>query len=591
MKLKAHGFGPNGRGDLIGTIIVLSDEGIPLGFEDTGNFSDRKRRQQFVQYCAEETGEEEGVVRAKLAQALKRLREAAPESSPASAVQEKGADALVRIIKQADVLLFHDQVGEPYAVLEEGARRVVFSLGGKDFQQWAARLGYEQLGGVPSTESGNSALKVLEGQAKFAGPEHRLGIRTTWHEGRLYYDLGDWRAVRIGPTGWEIDPKPPTLFRRFSHQKPQVEPEPGGDLHRMLDLVNLPERDQRLLYLCSLIAGLVPDIPRATIIVHGPHGSAKSHLHLFYAELLDPSEIPLLSTPRDLNEFTQNVAHRMVCFFDNISLLPHWLGDALARYATGYGFSKRRLWTDDDDFVLKARGIGGLNSINQVVTQADLLDRALVFQVPWVTDDHRIEEKELHKRFEDLRPSLLGAIFTALSRSMSTLQEVRRTRLPRMADYARWGCAAAIALGHTEEEFWRAWDGNVQTQTNEALDASPVAQAAMHLMRDRATWEGAPAELLKELSAMAEELKIDTGGKAWPKEASWVYRRLMLVEPNLAQVGIRFSRARSGVTRNIRLSTQIHLPGEDPCVCLPQDRAEPVEDKCPDCGGKREEDL
>ncbi len=564
MKLKAHGFGPNGKGDLIGTLIVLSDDGNPLGFEDTGNFSDRKRRAQFVQYCAQETGEEEEVVRAKLAQMLKLLREAAPEISLAPTTQEKGADALVRIIKQSDVFLFHDEVGEPYAVLDEGGKRLILPLEGSGFKQWTARLGYEQLGGVPSTESVNSALKVLEGQAKFSGPEHRLHIRTAWHEGHLYYDLGDWRAVRIGPSGWEIDPRPPILFRRFSHQKPQVEPVPGGDLHQILDLVNLPERELQLLYMCSLVTGLIPEIPLVAIIVHGPQGSAKSHLQLFYAELLDPSEIPLLSTPRDLAEFTQAAAHRRVLFFDNIDSLPRWLGDALSRFSTGYGFPKRRLWTNDEDFVLKARGIGGINSINQVVSQADLLDRGLVFEVPRVPDDDRLEERVLAAKFAALRPSLLGAIFTVLSRAMSTRQEVRRTRLPRMADSARWGCAAAIALGYTEEEFWGAWDSNVQTQTEEALDASPVAQAAVHLMRDRVTWAGAPAELLEELSAVAEELKIDTAGKAWPKDASWVYRRLNLVASNLAQVGIRLSRDHTGATRNIRLSTQAKLSGEAP---------------------------
>ena len=39
----------------------------------------------------------------------------------------------------------------------------------------------------------------------------------------------EWRAVRIDARGWQVIDQPPPLFRRYSHQAPQVMPEPGGE--------------------------------------------------------------------------------------------------------------------------------------------------------------------------------------------------------------------------------------------------------------------------------------------------------------------------------------------------------------------------
>ena len=75
MKLRVAGFSTNKKGDLIGTLIALSDDGDPLGFEHTGNFSRIQTRQLFVRRCVEETGHSEEVAQAVLTRVLKRLRE------------------------------------------------------------------------------------------------------------------------------------------------------------------------------------------------------------------------------------------------------------------------------------------------------------------------------------------------------------------------------------------------------------------------------------------------------------------------------------------------------------------------------------
>ena len=108
-------------------------------------------------------------------------------------------------------------------------------------------------------------------------------------------------------------------------------------------------------------------------------------------------------------------------------------------------------------------------------------------------------------------------------------------------------------MGYEPEEYWRAIQANVSRQTTEALDASVVAQAVRELMRARTDWSGTPSALLKELNHIAADQSIDVKSKAWPKDPSWVTRRLHLVEPNLAQVGIDFTATSDGNERRINL--------------------------------------
>ncbi len=199
-------------------------------------------------------------------------------------------------------------------------------------------------------------------------------------------------------------------------------------------------------------------------------------------------------------------------------------------------------------------GIGGVNGINLVVNKPDLLDRAIVYgPLERLQPQHRLEETEINQRFEQMRPYLLGAMFDALSVAMREKDHIKFSELPRLADYARWGCASAIALGCTTKQYWDALTANIQTQNLEALDASPIAQALQIFMADKSEWDGTPSKLLNKLNAIAEKEKIDTKAKQWPKDAGWLTRRMNLVLPNLADAGITYVVKHDGKSRHVEL--------------------------------------
>lgn len=362
-------------------------------------------------------------------------------------------------------------------------------------------------------------------------------------EGVFWYDLTDeeWRAVRITPDGWGIISEPPLLFRRYSHQASQVEPKQGGRLTDILKFTNLKNKEEQILFLSYLVSCFIPDIPHPIPILHGEKGSAKTTHFRILRQLLDPSAVEVLAFPHETNETIQKLSHHWTAFFDNVSAFPDWQSDILCRAVTGEGFSKRQLYSDDDDIIYSFRRCVGLNGINIAATQPDLLDRAILFRLEQITPTERREEREFWEAFNNERPFILGGVFDILSQAMGIYPSVKLDDLYRMADFTRWGYAIAEALGYDGQTFLRAYGGNIATQVEECLEASPLAIAIRGLMNEQIEWEGTPADLYSVLGNKTEALGINIKGKDWPQSVVWLSRRLNEIRSNLRAVGIEIN--------------------------------------------------
>jgi hypothetical protein len=471
--------------------------------------------------------------------------------------QESQADRLVALVTAEGVELFHDDLGDGFARVPVGEHREIWRCGSKskDFRRWLARQFWESEQKAPNSDALSAALNVIEAKARFDGEEHRLHNRVAFQEGAIWYDLADreWRAVRVTGEGWDIVAEPPILFRRYSHQRPQPEPARGGDLRDLLLFVNLRDPSGGLLLLVYVVCCFVPDIPHPIPVLHGPQGSAKTTLFRMLRGLIDPSATAVLSFPRDATELVQQFSHHWAPFYDNISSLPDWTSDLLSRAVTGEGFSKRELYSDDEDVIYQFRRCIGLNGVNVAAHKPDLLDRCILFGLEPIAPTDRRPEEEIWREFEEAWPRLLGAIFGTLCRAMALRDSVHLAALPRMADFAIWGCAIAKALGHSEEDFLAAYEGNTEARNEEALQASPVAAMVVELMEAQSEWEGTPSELLADLEKLAEEHRVNTKAAGWPKAAHSLSRRLNEVRPNLAAVGIAVATRRDGRRRVVTI--------------------------------------
>ena len=277
----------------------------------------------------------------------------------------------------------------------------------------------------------------------------------------------------------------------------------GGNIRDLLQFVNITDEGQQLLFLVLLVSYFIPNFPHPLCYVYGSQGSAKSTISKIVRKLVDPSRMEVLSLPKKEEELVQVLSHHYMLFFDNVGHISDSLGDLLCRAVTGSGFSKRQLYTDDDDVIYTIQANIGINGINLTSSKPDLLERSILFELRRVEKNKRREESKLIKDFERERPQILGSIFDVIAKGLALKSSIQVDSLPRMADFALWGCALAEAMGYTKEAFLDAYTQNIESQNDEVLGEHIEPELLRVFMADKETWTGSASELLEELRRSA----------------------------------------------------------------------------------------
>jgi hypothetical protein len=279
----------------------------------------------------------------------------------------------------ATAKLFHTPAGIAYADLTIDGHRETWPIRSPCVRAWLRRGYYKATRNVPSTPALYAAVSLLEAQAQFDGPELSVHVRVAEHDGHVYLDLADatWRAIEIGPHGWRVVEEPPVRFRRTAGLLPLPVPEQGGSIEALATLLNLSNQNDFVLVVSWLLAALRPGGPYPLLAVSGEQGSAKTVLSKLLKALIDPNAAPVRATAREGRELMIAASNGHLLAFDNLSGLPPWLSDALCRLASGGSFAVRRLYSDEDEVLFQAARPILLNGIEDVVSRADLADRAI----------------------------------------------------------------------------------------------------------------------------------------------------------------------------------------------------------------------
>jgi hypothetical protein len=457
---------------------------------------------------------------------------------------------VIQAIIDSKAILFHDQYKEPYIAPEGDGSRII-RLSTKEFKHWLSAFCFKEFGTALSTVTTGNVVQALCGNAIYRNEMIPLNVRYVLKDGVYWYDLGN-TAVRVDKNGWSIEKQPPILFRRYSHQMPQVRPIKGGSLN-LKHFVNIDKDNELMIFTVFTVSAFLPDFPHPLLVLSGPQGAGKSTPMRLLKDLIDPSVIKGVPAPNDGAAFAQFAFHHAFMFFDNLSGMKPWFSDALARASTGDGFSKRALFSDDDDVIYIIQRPIAINGISQVINKADLLDRAILIGLKRIDPNLRLSEDEFWTTFYDHRAQLLGAIFTLISKALKIIESVELDWHPRMADFARWGYAIAEVAGLGGDNFVEAYKANIEKQDEEAIEANPAAQALISYMEDREDWEGTASELLKDLNTYVGFGSGLRDSYLWPKDAARLSIKLNEVEPNLMSRGLFLKR----YTSNLRRITKV----------------------------------
>ena len=432
--------------------------------------------------------------------------------------------------------LFHDERNEPFTKIDVHGVKQTWHCESNDLKEFLAKSFFEKTTGIVlRPDSTRSVIQVLIGKAKFEGKRYPLHTRIAWHEGAPWYDLvnSDWSAVQITKDGWQVQKELPILFKRFSHQKEQVRPVVGGDVRDVLQFVNIQSKEQEVLFLVYLISCFIPSFPHPMPFFYGPQGSAKSTISKIVRSLVDPSLLEVSQYPNSEEELVQILDHHCVLFFDNVSFIKPEQSDMLCKAITGSAFSKRKLYTDNEDVIYTFKKCIGMNGISLVVTKPDLLERTLLFPLERIDEKDRKTEDNLNNAFAEKRAGILGAIFSAISTSMRIKENVVIENIPRMADFAIWGCAIAEAIGFTRDEFLHAYRNNISQQNKEVIYEDATADAVLHFLEGKDGWGGTATQLLGELASLPH-----SESRTLPGSPAALSRKLKTLSTNLKVAGI-----------------------------------------------------
>jgi len=459
------------------------------------------------------------------------------EQAKVARVREKATPQtaiLARMHEDAD--FFHTLDMRPFATVAINGHRETWPTRSQGFRNWLARKFYVEENRPPSTQALQEALGVCDARAQFDGPVCEVGVRLIGDNHKVFLDLANdaWQAIEIDPSGWRPTSEPPVKFRRARGMAALPIPT-SGDISELRSFVNAPDDQNWILIVASLLSTLNPRGPYPILILQGEQGSGKSTVARALRRLIDPSTAPLRSAPRDERDLMIAATNSWVISLDNLSGIQPWLSDALCRLSTGGGFATRELHTDSDEILFDATRPIILNGIDDIAGNADLADRAVIVTLPQVREEERIAERYFWQEFDRARPGILGALLEAASMALQNGEKVETPRLPRMADFVRWICAASPALPFTQEEFLQAYADNRRESVSLSIEASPVAAAVLSLTVE-GDWEGTATALLQVLAPRVNE--DVRKAKAWPKDARTMSSKLRRISPLLRSAGV-----------------------------------------------------
>ncbi|MFL6378716.1 MAG: bifunctional DNA primase/polymerase, partial [Nitrososphaeraceae archaeon] len=463
--------------------------------------------------------------------------------------QKSQSHILIELAHANASLFFKDQHGTAFVLISqtEGHKDLIL-LESDRFKRYLAKLFYDNNNnkGIAKTENINNAIQIIQANVEYGGQTIPLSLRVASKEDEVCYDLTDekWRYVRITKDGWQLkDDDASILFARHK-QVAQVLPDINYEpdvIDKLIGLTNVKDDKDKLLLKVYIISLFIPDIAHVMLIVHGEQGAAKSLLQRLIKQLADPSRPILLTIHASRDEFVQQLSHNYVAYYDNVKSVPKWLADEACKAVTGIGQTKRKLYTNDEDVVYEYKRCLGFSGINICLTEPDALDRSILIELMRIPRDKRKLESQILSEFEELKPKVLGYIFDVLVKALEIRPSLQLNELPRMADFALWGEAISQAMGYDPLEFLNAYYENIGRQNIEAIESHPLAHAIAKYFEEQGDEVsgkelcGSPMEVLEVLEAFAQEHKISTDNKQWPKSPSALSRRLNQIRSNLLE--------------------------------------------------------
>jgi hypothetical protein len=164
-------------------------------------------------------------------------------------------------------------------------------------------------------------------------------------------------------------------------------------------------------------------------------------------------------------------------------------------------------------------------------------------------------------------------VLTVLAEALRIYPEIEVIEYQRLADFHKYGCAIAQALGKTAEDFNEAYKQKVECQAEETINADQASATIFsyleqYFAKNTTAISKEPTDFYNDVTTYARDTKhinTDKFSSTWPKSAQAFNRKLNKYIPSLQKKGFEVV-VMNGTPRTIAISktlVQKQLPTGD----------------------------
>lgn len=473
--------------------------------------------------------------------------------------EENAVATILKDIEEEQHIFYHDRAETPYVRVNKDGITQYMEVYGNDYKKYVRYMYYRRYQKAVQKDSLQRVLDTLAVKAQIEGEEITPAYRCAYHEGKIYYYLADREqtVISIDENEYKVIAESPVPFVKKQNMSEQVLPEESD-----ISLKKLGTRywkfataEDRIMHWVLLISRFIAEGSQPLIYYFGDRGSAKSTSMKLDKAIVDPSEIDIKALPKSIPDVIASVTNQYMVCFDNVSQISDELSNIFCVVATHGYYSKRRLYSNNEECAIKLNARVSFSGITNLSTKPDLIDRMVCLKLNRIDSGKRRTETEIMENFKKDLPYILDGIFKTLSKAIPIYENLNLKHLPRMADFAKWGYAIAEALGYGGDKFMRIYEKNQNELLENMVSEDAVITVLIEMLKKEHHFRGKVTDLLSSLTKLADDMNLDTK-IGWVRDASALSRRLYEAQSVLNMFRIYIKRGKSNGERYIELSME-----------------------------------
>lgn len=441
-----------------------------------------------------------------------------------------------------------DQDKRPVAVIELDDVKYAVEIMGPDYQQQIARLFRDTYGKILRTSDIKLVQEQLAAEAmlsdRYIEVYRRFALRQDINQ--LYIDIFDVEGtvldVHSGKVNITALKQATPNFIANSRMRPLPIYTPGkGDWRLIRKYANLASEDMYPLLMAQLGQMIVRLGPYVMACFVGQAGSGKSEAARFLSWLIDPCDCPLQSFTGNEKDIAISASSSSLLIFDNVEPFTKAESNVLCRLLTAAGLRSRKLFSDNQEIVLKLSSPVIVTSIDQPIRTEDLMDRSITYVFERIAPNQRKAMSQLRAEFEHDKHLIFTALIDMVAFGLNNLENLQLDNLPRMADFARFAGACAGYFDLPPQQMLDLYARSQAVMVVDVADESCFIRAVHRFVTiNKDTWKGNITALLKALEFYPEVVQ-----KGWPQSSVSAGKMLTRYSDVLNKLGIDLQRVES----------------------------------------------